>query len=729
MVNLKKIKNCAFFTTFGLSIILASIFYPYPEEKFKTEALASAIERDSNKKQVKQKTGISVTEWGQTEDGRNVNLFTLKNANGMSAKITNYGGILTELKVPDRNGEIEDVVLGFDSLDAYLEGNRYFYFGAIVGRVANWISNGKFQIDGQNYTLATNIGSHHLHGGKKGFDRVIWQAEPINNASEPALKLNYLSPDGEEGYPGNLSVGVIYTLTHNNELKVEMTATTDKPTPVNLVSHSYWNLAGHNSGNILGNKLKINGDRYTVNDKDNIPTGEIKTVKNTAYDFTQPKSIGTDIKQLKGDPPSYNLNYVLNGKPGSMKLATTVYEPLSGRVMEVHTNQPGMQLYTGYFQNFQTKGKGGVSYQGYAGLALETQHFPDSVNKPNFPSVILRPGKTYRHVMVHKFYTQDSKLQDSKLQSSKVKHLKSKNLNSNQKKSNLKNSNKSQNSKLQEILDRNSRVEKVAEGFKFTEGPLWHPDGLLLFSDIPGNTIYQWKPGKKPSVFRRPSGNANGNTFDNKGRLISGEHGNRRVSRIGQNGEAVTIASKYKGKRLNSPNDLVVKSDGSIYFTDPPYGIKSEEEELGFYGVYRLTADGKLTLLVKDFVRPNGIAFSPDESKLYVNDSDKGHIRVFDVKPDGTLSNGRIFAEQKDKTKEGVPDGMKVDTKGNVYSTGPGGVWVFSPSGELLGVIEVPEPPANLAWGGQDYKTLYMTARKSVYSVRLKVPGIKPGGK
>ena len=304
---------------------------------------------------------------------------------------------------------------------------------------------------------------------------------------------------------------------------------------------------------------------------------------------------------------------------------------------------------------------------------------------------------------------------------SNVKHTKSfKNTRS------LKNT-KSQNTKLQSILNSNSQVEKIAEGFKFTEGPLWHPDGFLLFSDIPADTIYQWKPGEKARVFRRPSGNANGNTFDKQGRLISGEHGNRRVSRMGKNGKVVTLASKYQGKLLNSPNDLAVKSDGSIYFTDPPYGIKSEDEELGFYGVYRLAPDGKLTLLVKDFVRPNGIAFSPDESKLYVNDSDQGHIRVFDVKPDGTLNNGRIFAEQKDKTREGVPDGMKVDIKGNVYSTGPGGVWVFSPTGELLGVIEVPEPPANLAWGGEDYKTLYMTARKSVYRIRLKVTGIKPG--
>jgi gluconolactonase len=289
---------------------------------------------------------------------------------------------------------------------------------------------------------------------------------------------------------------------------------------------------------------------------------------------------------------------------------------------------------------------------------------------------------------------------------------------------------------MQAILDDNAQVEKVADGFDFIEGPVWYPKGFLLFSDIPANTIYRWTPNEKPGVFRQPSGNANGNTLDREGRLISAEHGNRRVSRTLEDGTVVTLASQYEGKRLNSPNDVVVKSDGSIYFTDPPYGIKSEQEELGFYGVYRIAPDGKLTLLVRDFVRPNGIAFSPDEKKLYIDDSEKGHIRVFDVKPDGTLDNGRIFAELKDPNKNGVPDGMKVDVEGNVYSTGPGGVWVFSPSGNLLGTIEVPEVTTNLAWGlsaqvsaqeDRDYKTLYITANKSLYRIRLKIPGVRPG--
>ena len=278
---------------------------------------------------------------------------------------------------------------------------------------------------------------------------------------------------------------------------------------------------------------------------------------------------------------------------------------------------------------------------------------------------------------------------------------------------------------LEEILAPNTQVEKVAGGFEFTEGPLWHPDGFLLFSDIPANTIYKWQPEQKTEIFRQPSGNANGNTLDRSGRLITAEHGNRRISLTKKNGQIVTLASHYQEKRLNSPNDLAVKSDGSIYFTDPPYGIKSEQEELGFYGVYRLAPDGTLTLLVDDFVRPNGIALSPDETKLYVNDSEKGHIRVFDVKPDGMIENGKLFAELKPPSAEGAADGMKIDIKGNVYSTGPGGVWIFSPKGDLLGIIETPEPPANIAWGDRDYKTLYITANTSLYRIRLQIEGMR----
>ena len=281
---------------------------------------------------------------------------------------------------------------------------------------------------------------------------------------------------------------------------------------------------------------------------------------------------------------------------------------------------------------------------------------------------------------------------------------------------------------VQDILDDSAKLEKVAGDFQFIEGPIWHPDGFLLFSDIPANIIYKFASNQQVEVFRRPSGKANGNTLDKENRLLTAEHENRRVSRTEKDGKVITLADRYEGKRFNSPNDLVVKSDGSIYFTDPSYGVSKDQEELGFYGVYRLAADGKLTLLVKDLVLPNGIAFSPDEQKLYVNNSEAGYIAVFDVKPDGTVTNDRLFAaDLKDASQGGVPDGLKVDLEGNVYSTGPGGVWILSPEGKVLGKISVPETATNVAWGESDRKTLYITANTSLYRIRLKIAGVRPG--
>ncbi len=277
------------------------------------------------------------------------------------------------------------------------------------------------------------------------------------------------------------------------------------------------------------------------------------------------------------------------------------------------------------------------------------------------------------------------------------------------------------------ILAKNAVVEKIAGEMRFTEGPVWDR-GRLLFSDIPADLIYAYTPGGgKPILFRQPSGQSNGLTLDRQGRLLACEHKNRRVSRTEKDGMVVTLAYAYDGKRLNSPNDVVVKSDGTIYFTDPPYGIGKEQEELGFSGVYRINKDGSLTLLTRECVRPNGLAFSPDEKRLYVDDSQEGHIRVFDVQADGTLSGGRIFAQMKEPGQRGVPDGMKVDTQGNVYCTGPGGVWVFAPDGTLRTKIAVPEVAANVAFGDRDGKTLYITASTGLYRVRLKNPGIRPG--
>ncbi len=266
----------------------------------------------------------------------------------------------------------------------------------------------------------------------------------------------------------------------------------------------------------------------------------------------------------------------------------------------------------------------------------------------------------------------------------------------------------------------------IADGLQFTEGPVWHHEGYLLFSDIPANKIYKWLPDGKLEIYRSPSGNSNGLTLDQQGRLIACEHGNRRVSRTEIDGQIISLAEKYEGKRLNSPNDVVVKSDGSIYFTDPPYGVQPDQRELDFQGVYRIDPDGNLKLLVSDFEKPNGLVFSPDEKILYVADTDRKHVRAFDVQTDGSLSNGRIFADLSAEKVHG-PDGMKVDVNGNLYVTS-GVVWVFNSEGKHLGNIVTPEAPANCAFGDDDYKTLFITARTSVYKVRLKIQGLPTSG-
>ncbi len=354
-----------------------------------------------------QQMHVQKTPFG-TVDDKTVNLYTLENDHGMVVKITNYGAIITEVHGPDRDGKQADVVLGFDNLDTYLEGHPYF--GAIAGRVANRIAKGRFTLDGRTYTLAVNNGPNHLHGGLKVFDTAVWDAVPLGTEEGPGLRLTYLSRDGEEGYPGNLEVTVVYLLTNDNTLKIVITAKTDKATPVNLVNHSYWNLAGHDSGDILGHELYLNAGRYTPTDANLIPTGEIVPVDGTPYDFTYPKPIGQDIEKIPGNPEldnpgGYDVNYAVNGDPDTMKLAARVFEPGSGRVMEVHSTQPGVQLYTGNFLDGRLKGKGGAIYGFRNGFCLETQHYPDSINQPDWPSVVLRPGETYRQVTVHKFYT------------------------------------------------------------------------------------------------------------------------------------------------------------------------------------------------------------------------------------------------------------------------------------------------------------------------------------
>ena len=266
--------------------------------------------------------------------------------------------------------------------------------------------------------------------------------------------------------------------------------------------------------------------------------------------------------------------------------------------------------------------------------------------------------------------------------------------------------------------------ERIATGFQFTEGPVWHPDGYLLFSDIPADTVYRWSPSKGMEPYINLSRNSNGLTFDRRGRLVACEHGGRQVSRMGEDGVMHPLASEYRGKRFNSPNDMVVHSSGSVYFTDPTYGIQPDEGELGFRGVFRINPDGSVDLLVSDFVMPNGLAFSPDESTLYVDDSRRRQTWAFDLRPDGWLSGGRMFVDQ-DAEAEGNPDGMKVDVEGNLYITGGGGLWVVDPNGQHLGTIPFPELPTNLAFGNDDLRSIYLTARTSIYRIGVNIPGIR----
>jgi len=345
---------------------------------------------------------VEKSSFGTTKDGQPVDLYTLTNANGVVARIITYGALLTELHVPDKAGKPADVVLGFKSLDRY-EG-AHPYFGATIGRVANRIAKGKFKLLGQEYTLATNNGPNHLHGGLKGFDKRVWKAQPVSVGGVPAVRFTYASADMEEGYPGALTATVTYTLTHANELRLEYTAVTDKPTIVNLTNHSYFNLAGDGQGTILDHELTIMADRYTPVDDTLIPTGEIASVRGTVMDFSRATAIGARIKDVPGPAPGgYDHNYVLSHGGGVLAMSAAVRDPQSGRVLEVLTSEPGIQLYTGNFLDGTITGKAGVAYQKHAGFCLETQHFPDSINHPNFPPVVLQPGRTFKSTTVYRF--------------------------------------------------------------------------------------------------------------------------------------------------------------------------------------------------------------------------------------------------------------------------------------------------------------------------------------
>jgi aldose 1-epimerase len=343
---------------------------------------------------------VSKMEFGKTTDGQAVDLYVLKNGD-LTVKVITFGAIITEIHMPDRNGKIGDVTLGFDDLKGYLAGHPFF--GAIAGRVANRIAKGHFTLDGKEYNLAKNNGPNTLHGGVKGFDKVVWKAEQIDSPEGPAVRLTHVSPDGDEGFPGNLTTVLTYTVTAKGELKIDYKATTDKTTIVNLTQHSYFNLAGPEAGDILGHELTLGADKYTPADDTLIPTGVLATVTGTPLDFTKATWIGKNINDIKADPVGYDHNFVLNGGSEKVPFAAKVRDPKSGRIMEVFTTEPGVQLYTGNFLDGSLKGKGGIAYKKHQGFCLETQHFPDSINHPNFPSVVLEPGKTYTQTTIYKF--------------------------------------------------------------------------------------------------------------------------------------------------------------------------------------------------------------------------------------------------------------------------------------------------------------------------------------
>ncbi len=346
------------------------------------------------------------TSFGKTPDGQNVDLYTLTNQNGMQVAITNFGGIVVRIQTVDRQGKTDDVVLGYDSLDGYV--NDTAYFGAVIGRYGNRIALGKFTLDGARYTLARNNGENSLHGGIKGFNKAVWQAREMAVEDGPSVELTYLSKDGEEGYPGNLSVKVLYTLTDRNELKIDYTATTDKKTVLNLTNHSYFNLNPAGS-DVLQHLLMIQADKFTPVDAGLIPTGELRSVAGTPFDFRKPTAIGARIEQedeqLKVGK-GYDHNFVLNRKGKGMELAARVVEPTTGRVLEVLTDEPGVQFYTGNFLDGTVRGKGGKAYGRRSAFCLETQHFPDSPNHPKFPSTELKPGEKYQTTTIYRFGAQ-----------------------------------------------------------------------------------------------------------------------------------------------------------------------------------------------------------------------------------------------------------------------------------------------------------------------------------
>jgi aldose 1-epimerase len=370
---------------------------------FQAAQLASAQPPFEPVEQSQGALSVTEAEFGTLPDGTAVTLYSLCNSGGVRVKLTNYGGIVTSIQTPDRTGQAGEITLGFDTLKEYLAGHPYF--GALVGRYANRIAAGRFSLDGRQYVLARNNGPNHLHGGEVGFDKVVWHARPFRHQRAVGVRLRYVSKDGEEGYPGNLAVEVTYSLTEDNELRIDYQATTDKPTPINLTNHTYWNLAGPAQGRIDEHQLVIYADHYLPVDEGLIPTGELRSVQGTPMDFREPHAIGERIEQVPG---GYDHCYVLvhrTDRPDDLERAAWVHDPHSGRVLEVLTTEPGIQLYTGNFLDGSLASRGAVFHE-RTGFCLETQHFPDSPNQPSFPNTILRPGQTFRSTTVYRFSVQ-----------------------------------------------------------------------------------------------------------------------------------------------------------------------------------------------------------------------------------------------------------------------------------------------------------------------------------
>ncbi len=351
---------------------------------------------------------ITKAPWGKV-NGQDVVRYTLTNPKGLAMTVSNYGAIVTNFLVPDRNGKLADIVAGFDTVNEYVKSSPYM--GTTVGRVANRIKNAQFKLEGKTYKLFANNGPHTLHGGKKGWDKVIWTAEPAGTAEDPALKLTYVSKDGEEGYPGTVTATVTYTLTHDNTFRVDMAATTDKTTIVNMAHHSYWNLGGYNSGTIRDHVLQIFADKYTPGKPtkpgtDPVPDGTVKPVAGTPFDFLQPTPIGKNLEAAGGTPVGFDHNWIVNGEPHTLRPAAIVKDPKSGRVLTLDADQPGLQFYAGIFLDGKLTGKG-ATYHQYDAFCLETQAFVNAINVPAWKDqVILKPGQTYKHTMVHRFTTE-----------------------------------------------------------------------------------------------------------------------------------------------------------------------------------------------------------------------------------------------------------------------------------------------------------------------------------